>query len=283
MCVDETMHATLSNLSAAGVGVSTPIALALAGFGLILWLTGAAWSRSLVTLILVAMGTWIGMRLPEWCGWHIDGMATAFGGAIALGAAGYVLHRWWIGLAVGWTCALIALAIASSVWIVSHGGLGQQASAMPHLDAPREKVSVMADDTLSAVERVEGIGNAALSENHSANGLWELLGQVIRIPMVQFVLGAGIAGFLVGLMIAVRWPRLSASLVWSDIGLSLAGTMGSAAIIRTHPDWLQRLPRPTVTMAMTPLALFVIGAGIQFYLAGRAAGQIPANVSDAEE
>jgi len=80
---------------------SLGIAIGGALLGLVLWLAGARFSRSLVTLIGVAIGTSVGMRLPGWLGWSIDGMAIGVGGAVVLGASGYLLHRSWIGLYLG--------------------------------------------------------------------------------------------------------------------------------------------------------------------------------------
>ena len=104
---------TLMPQGLAGCSPGWAIGLALAGAAL--WLIGATFSRSLVTLALVAAGTLIGLHLPGWCRWSIDGMGPAIGGAVLLGCSGYLLHRVWIGASLG-----IAMALWSGItcWIV---------------------------------------------------------------------------------------------------------------------------------------------------------------------
>jgi hypothetical protein len=65
-------------------------ALLMAVAGLVLWLVGARFSRSIFTLLGVAAGAWVGLRVPRWMGWEIDAMAIAIGGALVLGLAGYL-------------------------------------------------------------------------------------------------------------------------------------------------------------------------------------------------
>src|SRR5437870_5881909 len=71
----------------------------LAGAGL--WLAGARFSRSLITLVLVSIGGWTGLFLPRWLGWTIDGWAPAIGLALGMGASGFFLHRFWVGIGLG--------------------------------------------------------------------------------------------------------------------------------------------------------------------------------------
>ena len=47
------------------------VAGACAALGVMLWLCGARFSRSVLSLTAVAAGTVIGMRLPQWRGWQI--------------------------------------------------------------------------------------------------------------------------------------------------------------------------------------------------------------------
>src|SRR5258708_5565086 len=77
------------------------LAFGIAGVGALLSLCGARVSRSLLTLVMVAVGTFVGMRLPRWFGWGIDPMGPAFGAAIVLGLGGYVFHRTFEGILLG--------------------------------------------------------------------------------------------------------------------------------------------------------------------------------------
>ncbi len=55
-----------------------------AACGVALWVSGARFSRYIVTLTAVAIGTGVGVGSPRWFGWAIDGMGPAVGGAIVL-------------------------------------------------------------------------------------------------------------------------------------------------------------------------------------------------------
>jgi hypothetical protein len=76
-----------------------------------LWLAGACFSRSIITLVMVTIGAAVGKWLPTKMGWSIDPMATAVGGATVLGISGYLLHKYWVGIGLGlvlaaWTALL---------------------------------------------------------------------------------------------------------------------------------------------------------------------------------
>ena len=53
--------------------------------GLIMWLVGARFSRSIVTLIAVSIGALLGLRMPHWFSVPLGAWATAVGGALLLG------------------------------------------------------------------------------------------------------------------------------------------------------------------------------------------------------
>jgi hypothetical protein len=82
--------------------------------GVGLWLSGARFSRYIITLAAVAIGTSIGIALPKWFGWKIDGAGPAVGGAIVLGASGYVLHRAWVGT---WFGVVLAMWAGLATWM----------------------------------------------------------------------------------------------------------------------------------------------------------------------
>src|SRR5947207_3042432 len=93
---------------AGGGAMGALVALAGALIGGVLWLCGSRFSRSLITLLGVAVGASLGLRVPQWTGAPLSNWATAMGGAVILGASGFVFHRLWIGIALaiiltGWT------------------------------------------------------------------------------------------------------------------------------------------------------------------------------------
>src|SRR5258705_4914270 len=92
---------------------SLALAIAIAGavLGGLLWLGGSRFSRTLMTLISVSTGGLVGLQLPRWFGWGLEGWATAVLGALVLGISGYVLHKLWVGLGLG-----LVLAMWAGVW-----------------------------------------------------------------------------------------------------------------------------------------------------------------------
>ena len=79
--------------------------------GAAFWLAGVRVNRSLLTLVAVALGTGVGLRLPRWFGWPIDSWATGVGGALVLGVSAYVYPRLWTGLAFGGLLAVWATVL----------------------------------------------------------------------------------------------------------------------------------------------------------------------------
>jgi hypothetical protein len=272
MCVDETMHAPLSISPAFLPGISAGLAAALACGGAILWLSGAVWSRSIITLTLVATGTWIGMRMPGWCGSHIDGMAPAIGGAIVLGASGYLLHRAWIGIVLA---LMLAAWAGAGTWMWMDWQSRVQTAMADHLEAPRETVSVSATSTLAAAK--------SLVESHLAdNALAKMAYQFVCTG--KLAVGAAVVGLLVGAMIAVRWARLSGALAWSLLGLTLALLMGVNAVGQARPTLLARIPEGAIPQAAGLVVLAAIGTALQYYLAGGGpTAQAAANDEDGED
>src|SRR5258708_25325408 len=84
------------------------IAIAGAVLGGLLWLGGSRFSRTLMTLISVSTGGLIGLQMPRWFGWGLEGWATAVLGALVLGISGYALHKLWVGLGLGLVLAIWA-------------------------------------------------------------------------------------------------------------------------------------------------------------------------------
>src|SRR5687767_5383651 len=94
-------------------------ALAGSAAGLVLWLAGSRFSRPLVTLLAVSVGAVVGMHLPGWFGWGIDGMGLATGAAMVLGLTGYLLHNTWVGATL---CLMLTLWAAAAAWLLWGAG-----------------------------------------------------------------------------------------------------------------------------------------------------------------
>src|SRR5690242_10026699 len=86
--------------------------------GVVLWFAGARYARMIVTLFMVAAGGAVGMALPRIMAWDINSMAGAVGGAMLAGFVGFLIHRFWIGIALG---LVLGLWAAVATWLICHG------------------------------------------------------------------------------------------------------------------------------------------------------------------
>jgi hypothetical protein len=209
--------------------LSLGVAIGGALLGLAFWLAGARFSRSLITLIAVAIGTSVGMRLSRWLGWSIDGMAIGVGGAVLLGVSGYLLHRTWAGLCLG---LLLALWGAVGSWL-----------------------ALMQTQTVLAisVDWKNGIPSACQS-------MWNQL----PVTLAHALAIAGGVGLVVGAAMTIFWPRVSRVATWSLAGITLIVVMFASAQQTTHSNWVGSLKLNDALQATALLGLVLLGALIQW-------------------
>ncbi len=207
------------------------LAIAMSGtlVGAGLWLVGSRFSRSLITLVLVSIGAWIGLLLPGWVAWKIDGWAPAVGLALVLGASGFFLHRFWVGVGLG---VVLAAWAALGVWIVCRGA---DAGALPRYAIGTKTMDYMKD-------------------------LWASLPVDVR-KFLPFACGATM---LTGLIASLRWPRFGVVMLYSSAGVSLVIAMGLSAMSYARPQWVGALPAKGSSQAMTVLAMVAFGALLQW-------------------
>jgi hypothetical protein len=208
------------------------IATIVAVAGLVFWAIAAKFSRFMVTLLLVAIGATIGMQVPTWLGWSIDGAGPAVAASVILGVSGFILHGFWMGLGLG---IVAATWVALACWMMLRG---ETTWIWP---ASSEYPSIAA---------------------YSA-ALW----QQLPGPMQRILPFGAAASLITGVAMAILWPRLTMALMWSFTGLTML-TLGSiAAASYGHPDLLLRLPGSTGAQAGILAMLLVVGAVIQWKLA----------------
>src|ERR1700722_6468737 len=198
--------------------------------GAALWLTGARFSQYIITLAAVAIGTSLGVAMPRWCGWKIDGSATAVSAAIVLGASGYVLHRVWVG---AWFGFVLAIWAALATWM-----------------------ELASNDIWIWPDRL------GLSVPAYLKQVWDALP-----PDVSHALPAvcGVA-FLIGAIPAIIWPRAGMVFLYSALGATLAAGLGVAAVNIEQPTWLTKVPPKTSVQMTTMLLVVLLGAGVQWQL-----------------
>jgi len=207
------------------------LVLAMLGtmLGLGLWIAGARFQRSILTLTTVAGGAWVGMCLPRWCGWGIDGMATAVAGAVVLGITGYVCTRFWVGIGFG---LMMALWSAMIVWLACHGN-GEW--TWPDVNSKTTLPGFLAETWRSLPNNV--------------------------ISILPWVSGAAT---LSGLMIALLWPKLGGVLLFSSVGVSLLLTTTLVLLENGRPQWLGALPAATWAQSIILIVMVLVGAFVQW-------------------
>jgi hypothetical protein len=176
-----------------------PIAVFCAAVGVFVWLLGARFSKSIAALVGVGAGAWVGMHLPQWYGWHFDGMALGMGGALLAGFAGYLLNTTWVGGALVANCALL---FGFTAWVAKAGSTAWQ---MP-----------------SSI-------NWSASQVDILRTLWSTMpGDLPHVMPYAVAMGVISA---VGL--GILWPRLAKGMSWSLIGLTLM-LLGATVALRTQ-------------------------------------------------
>jgi hypothetical protein len=210
---------------------SLALAIAIAGavLGGLLWLGGSRFSRTLMTLISVSTGGLVGLQLPRWFGWGLEGWATAVLGALVLGISGYVLHKLWVGLGLG---------LVLAVW-----------AAMGTL--------LVCADPKGFVWPV-GVQGSTL-QSHWVD-LWNSLTPEAR-KLLPF---ACCAGLLSGICATLLWPRLGIVLLYSTAGISLLVGLGTTALYSAKREWLNIIPSKTSSQLILLFSMVAFGAVLQW-------------------
>ena len=207
-------------------------AVAFCALGAVLWAVGGRVSRSILALVAVAAGSVIGIHLPEWYGWHVEGMAIAVGAAIVLGSIVLFMHR---------TCIGLLLGVGLMVW----AALGTWIFFAP-VDASWDWRSARWDGDMVQY----------------LHQLWQALppGMARRLPAACF------AGFATGVTISVFFPKLGKVLTHSLIGVTLVALMGAIAANTARPHWLTAVPGSNAAQGLALIGLVVLGALIQWQI-----------------
>jgi hypothetical protein len=209
--------------------VALIVAVSGAILGGILWLGGSRFSRTVVTLLCVSTGALVGLQMPEWFGWGLEGWATAVLGAIVLGVAGYGLHKIWVGFGLGMVLAFWA-ALATFALTAGPGGF------------------------------VWPVTPAGSSPTTQALDLWAALPAETR-DLLPF---ACAAAMLMGITASVVWHRLGIVLLYSTSGISLLVGMGTLALNAAKREWLSVIPSHTSSQLIVLVSAVAFGAVLQW-------------------
>jgi hypothetical protein len=189
-----------------------------------MWLAGARFSRPVLTLTAVALGTLIGKKLPLWCGWSVDEMGPAVGGAVILGVSAFALHRLWVGL---WLGTVLSCWAALATWLI-----------MNH----------------DAYWAWPVFGLSTLP--HYLLLVWQQLPADVTMYLPIACGTAMLAGSTAGIL----WPRLGLVLMWSSAGVTLLIGTAMTAAEKFSPDIFARLPKQTWPQIATLAILIAAGA-----------------------
>jgi hypothetical protein len=209
--------------------VALIVAVSGAILGGILWLGGSRFSRTVVTLLCVSCGALVGLQMPHWFGWALEGWATAVLGALVLGIAGYALHKIWVGFGLGLVLAFWA-ALASFAFSTGPNGFSWPVTP--------------AGSTLTA----------------QLLDLWTALSPETR-ELLPF---ACAAAMLMGITASVVWHRLGVVLLYSTSGISLLVGMGTLALNAAKREWLTLIPSHTSSQVIVLLCAVAFGAVLQW-------------------
>jgi hypothetical protein len=198
-------------------------------FGLSLWIAGARFSRSILTLAAVALGTSVGLKLPLWCKWTVDPMGPAVGMAVILGVSAYALHRLWVG---AWLGAILTLWSALVLWAVRGHAF--------HWRWPQY--------------------NPAQTLPQYFQDLWQNVPESLH-ECLGF---CAVAALLIGICAAWLWPRIGVALLWSAAGVSLLLPTAATALSLFDPSALRHLPRQNSSQIALLLGLIITGALFQW-------------------
>jgi hypothetical protein len=209
--------------------VALIIAVSGAILGGILWLGGSRFSRTVVTLLCVSTGSLVGLQMPEWFHWALEGWATAVLGAIVLGVAGYALHKIWVGFGLGMVLAFWAV-LATFALTAAPGAF------------------------------VWPVTPAGSSLTTQALDLWAALPGETR-DLLPF---ACAAAMLMGITASVVWHRLGVVLLYSTSGISLLVGMGTLALNAAKREWLSVIPSHTSSQLIVLVSAVAFGAVLQW-------------------
>jgi hypothetical protein len=209
--------------------VALLIAVAGALLGGVLWLGGSRVSRTLMTLISVAVGAHDGLQAPRWLPVGLEGWATAVLGALLLGISGYALHKVWVGIGLG-----VVLAVWAAV----------------------ATFTVCGDSTAFAWPAT---GQGTTVSTYLLD-LWNALSPDARrlLPL------ACSAAMTSGIVASIVWQKLGLVLLYSTAGMTLLLGLGVAAINSAKREWLGLIPSQTSSQVIVLLSAVAFGAILQW-------------------
>jgi len=195
--------------------------------GALLGLFGARYSRAILTLSLVAAGTFIGLRVPRWFGWHIDPMGPAVGAAIVLGLSGYALTQMWEGILLG---ALLAGVAGGSVCYAL-----KATWPLPTIDWSGTAV----ETTLKIYQSIPVSLNKALP-------------------------GAIAIGLALGWLLTVLWPKFARVMLYAVGGMIALVVCGTLSLSIYRPDWIAAIPPDPRIQGGSLAGLILVAAMVQW-------------------
>jgi len=194
------------------------MAMAGVALGAGLWLAGTCFSRSIITLLLVAIGSFAGKRLPGWMGWSIDPMATAVGGAILLGISGYLLHQYWVGIGLG-----LVLAAWTALLTWKNSGQGVSWREMEGWSSARLMLSFAVWGM-----GISGIAAAWLWPKVGQSLFYSITGLTMVLAMALTIAQLGRAGWLQWVP-AGKWAQYSSMASLVLVGVAVQWRLGSGS------------------------------------------------------
>jgi hypothetical protein len=212
------------------IGLTVAFGCVAVGCGL--WLVGARFSRPLLALAASVGGGAIGFHSSRWFGQTLDPWMLSLLGALLLGVAGFMAHRWLA--AVGLGIILAAWAVLTTIACQGPTGL-TGGSIWPAILPP--------DWTLDFVS---------------------IFPRVIPHQVIGLLSAVAVLVTLIGLTIAFFWQRFGVVLFWSLLGLLCSVLALLTAAREAGPDYVRMIPRQSANQAIALGALLSAGAVFQW-------------------
>jgi hypothetical protein len=184
------------------IATQFPAAIVAILIGVGVCVLGAKLARWFITIIFASAGMVGGLGLGKALGFSSP--ISALGGGLALGAVGFSLYRFWVGLLAGAFLSSVALGIVSSQTafprLSEFNELNQKTQTVEEVrdfqPGPSENLLGPSGNVLqSGWEKLEDYGSR----------FWDYLNQQdssLRLKIVCWGVGAGLVGLLLGLLLS---------------------------------------------------------------------------------
>ncbi|GJM26384.1 MAG: hypothetical protein DHS20C16_27990 [Phycisphaerae bacterium] len=234
------------------IATQFPAAIVAILMGVGVCVLGAKLARWFITIIFASAGMVCGLGLGKALGFSSP--ISALGGGLALGAVGFSLHRFWVGLMAAAFLSSVALGVVSSQ------SAFPRLSEFNDLEQKSQIVTEVQDFQLGPSENALQSGWDKLDAY--GDRFWEYLNKQdssLKLKVVGWGVGAGLVGLLLGLLLSritlIVFTAAFGTLLISSGVYVLGNGMGM--------DMLQATRDRPAMSGLAILSFFVVSVALQ--------------------